>query len=336
MAVSDFHLPKTKKRWYNFRRPKGTGPIFILLLNLLVFSYQQNALMNVASSTSTLIEGNSWLSGFLNAILVEVLPKAIFPFAGWLADAKLGRYKVIRWSLWIMWVAAVLLLATSILKYVLNTDIHSSPYDVIIGTLPVAIIIYIVSAIGTAGFQVNLIPFGIDQMEDCSAEEISSFVYWYYWTRNVNFGIIVNFAISGPSYNCHLKKGEAANYDLVISLIQTAFLTSAVCLDFLFSTKLNKDPKIHNPIKKVKDISLFILKHNQPIGHRSAYTYTSDIPPVRSDFAKKSYGGHFKDDDVEEVTAFWRIVVLLATIGFGAFLLLSVSILCSTLFIIYS
>lgn len=326
MAVSEVRCQKTTKKWYNFRRPKGAGPFFILLLNLLVFSYQQNALVNVASSTKSLTVGYPWVYGFLNAILVECLPLLLYPFAGWLADAKLGRYKVMRWGLWFMWVAAVFLLATSILKYVLNSDsaLNSSTYDVIIGTLPVVVVIYIISAIGTAGFQVNLIPFGIDQMEDPSAEDISSFVYWYYWTRNINFGVVVQFAVSTPSYYCN-RKGATQDYDLVISLFQTAFLTTAVCLDFLFSTKLNKDPKIYNPIKKVRDISVFILKHNQPISHRSAYTYTTNTPPVRSDFAKKSYGGNFEDDDVEDVTSFWRIVAFLVTVGFGGFLVLSVS-----------
>ena len=30
------------------------------------------------------------------------------PIAGWLADVYLGRYRVIRWSMWIMWIGTML------------------------------------------------------------------------------------------------------------------------------------------------------------------------------------------------------------------------------------
>jgi nitrate/nitrite transporter NarK len=37
----------------------------------------------------------------------------ILPLAGWLADARIGRYRVIRCSIWIMWIATVLATAVS-------------------------------------------------------------------------------------------------------------------------------------------------------------------------------------------------------------------------------
>ena len=38
------------------------------------------------------------------------------PIAGWLADVYLKRYKVIRWSIMIMWIASVLVAASSVLS----------------------------------------------------------------------------------------------------------------------------------------------------------------------------------------------------------------------------
>ena len=238
---------------------------------------------------------------------------------GWLADAKYGRYRVIRSGLWIMWLAAILLLGLSIVNYVIGSD-TSSMY----GTFAVAIAIYFVGTVGTACFHTNIIPFGIDQMEGCSSEEISSFIHWFYFTRNVNFGMVVEFIITAPRYYCDLN-GETSKYDLIISLIQTAFLTAAVCMDFLFSGNLNKDPKIHNPVKKVKAVTKFVLKHKEQVGYRQAVTYTIESPPARSDYAKKPYGGLYSEDDVEDVMAFWRLVVFLIPVGFGGFLVVSVS-----------
>ena len=103
------------------------------------------------------------------------------------------------------------------------------------------------------------------------------------------------------------------------------FLAVALCLDRLWCKTLNVDPKIHNPMKKVKAISKYILEHDKPVGYRKARTYTYDAPPTRSDFAKETYGGMFSEDDVEDVTAFWRIVVFLVATGFSGFLIQSVS-----------
>ena len=316
------------RKFSRFRHPKGNGSAFILLLNLMVFSYQQGAgynLVTLINNTTAWKNVNPWVSAFLSAIVIDCVPKLLYPLAGWLADAKYGRYRVIRSGLLIMWVAAVLLLVTSIVKYSIS-DIASTDDDLVgILTIPVVVVIYLFGAIGTACFHVNIIPFGIDQMEDGSSEEITSFVYWYYWTRNMNFGILIQFAISSTPYYCNANHHRQDSYDLVINLLQVMFLAVALCLDRLWCKTLNVDPKIHNPMKKVKAISKYILKHDKPVGYRKAHTYTYDVPPTRSDFAKETYGGMFSEDDVEDVTAFWRIVLFLVPIGFSVFLIQSVS-----------
>ena len=320
---------KKKKGIKRLRRPKGSGSALILFLNLLVFSYQQGAgynLISLLGRTSIWAEKvDPWLSAALQAVLIDGIPKLLYPFAGWLSDAKYGRYKLMRWGMWTMWVAAVLLLLASIVKYSI-ADIPSTNDDLVsIFTIPAVLTIYIISAIGTACFHVNVIPFGIDQMEDGSSNEISSYIHWYYWTRNMNFGIIVQFALSSLKPYCRGTSHTKDAYDLVISLIQIMSLTGAICLDLLWCKKLNVDPKLHNPIMKVREVSKYIMAHDKPVRHRKAHTYTYSSPPVRSDFAKNSYGGIFPEDDVEDVTAFWRIAAFLITIGFCMFLTQSVS-----------
>lgn len=327
---------------YNFRRVKGAGVLFVLLWNLLIFSYQTSALGNlvdlvrggIGGGTSSGDDGDPWNRSFVAALLQDCLPKLLYPFAGWLADAKLGRYKVMRYSLWMMWVGSVLLILTSILRYTLEMLVMPDKHDLVLKcTLPVYVVIYLVNVMGTAGYHVNVIPFGIDQMEGASGEEISSFIHWYYWTRNFNFGMIVQFALQ--TFYCKVTEAEFhQRRDLFVSLIQMVFLTAAVCLDFIFSSKLHKDAKIHDTVKKVKDISTFILRHDQPVGHRKAHTFTYEAPPVRSDFAKQSYGGPYEDDAVEEVTSFWRIIVILLAWGFGGvFLIQTVSLIIQTAWI---
>lgn len=316
---------------YNFRRLKGSGVLFVLLWSLLVFSYQQSAMGNLVDlllTTGSHEKAEPWVSTFAAGMLSDCLTKMLYPLAGWLADAKLGRYRVMRYSLWIMWVGSVLIMLTSIARYVFMFVVEPGEKDAIIKyTLPLYAVIYVINTVGMAGFHVNVIPFSIDQMEGgASGESIAALVHWYYWTRNFNFGIIVQFAVQYIFSYCTDDIEYRRRLDLYVLLIQMIFLTAAVCLDFTFSSKFLKDPKIHNPVKKVKDISAFILKHDQLVGQRKAHTFSYEAPPTRSDFAKQSYGGPYEDDEVEEVTSFWRIVVILLLAGFGAFLIQTVSL----------
>lgn len=310
--------------------------MFVLLWNLLIFSYQRTAFSSVVESAAKQIErrhggenkhadADPWISAVLTAVLTDVLPKLLYPLAGLLADAKLGRYRVMKYSVLLMWGGALLLTVVSILRYKLQFRYENVFF-------PLLVIIYFTNVLGTAGYHSNVIPFGIDQMPGCSGEQISGFIHWYYWTRNCNFGLIFQFTLQSLHMYCNkaARKGEfretREQLNLYILLVHITFLTAAVCLDFLFSSssKLDKDPKIHNPIKKLKDISTFIVKHKHPVGHRKAITFTYQAPPVRSDFAKQLYGGPFEDDEVEGVTAFWRILSFLLAAGFGAYIMKSV------------
>ena len=45
----------------------------------------------------------------------------LFPIGGWLADSYLGRYKVVRYSTWIMWISIITMIVWCILdEYVIG------------------------------------------------------------------------------------------------------------------------------------------------------------------------------------------------------------------------
>ena len=309
-----FHRRSLNKRsprgWlirYHFRRPKGAGSYLILLLMILFFSYQENALYKLLKlAQPTLVKLEQWQHVIVSVLIFEACPKLLYPFAGWLADAKFGRHKVLSAGICITWISAVILVLVSVLSETLG---HFST-----GVQVVVVLIYLFTATGTAFFHANIIPFGIDQMEDCSSEEMSSFVHCYYWARNVNFGAIIQLAVSAvPSYCTNSE-----SYDRWVSLAQVALLTLAVCLIFVFSKNLKTDSMIYNPIRKVKVITKYVIEHKRPMGYRSAHTYLPELCPSRFDFSKKSYGGIFEEDDVEEVVTFWRFMVFLVPIGIAS------------------
>ena len=73
----------------------------------------------------------------------------ILLIAGWLADTRIGRYKVVRCSIWIMWIAIVLATVISVIAYLNETYIKT---DSIL--LQVALL---VTAVGFRGFQASII-----------------------------------------------------------------------------------------------------------------------------------------------------------------------------------
>ena len=96
------------------------------------------------------------------------------PIAGWLSDIYFGRYKVICFSMCILWIAVMLATMSSVVAQLIDNYKYISSY--VYGTL------IITAAIGIGGFQANLILFGIDQLHDASTNEITSFLTWYVWT----------------------------------------------------------------------------------------------------------------------------------------------------------
>ena len=293
-------------RWINNR-----GALMVLIWNLLVFSYQYQLVDGILK----LIPGYFWwepwqrMSAYIGLNLS--LPMFAYPLAGWLADTKLGRYRVMKSSLWIMWIASILLLIHHLFKYVYTYESLSKEQQNLV-TLPLAVM-YCINAIGLAGFHANIIPFGIDQMEDGSAEQYSSFVHWYYWTRNFSFGLMLTFILHSVIFSCP-NAPSPEQYDLidmVVLLTEVGLLSLALLSDIKYSRVLVKEPKTLNPLKTVFNVSVFIYRHKQPVGQRSALTYEKGYYS-RADLATLPYGGPYEVEDVEAVKTFWRMLVFLA------------------------
>ena len=69
---------------------------------------------------------NFFIASVFNYLIVSLVPHTwevstlawgiTLPFAGWLADICFGRYKVICWSMWIMWIASMLATLISVVE----------------------------------------------------------------------------------------------------------------------------------------------------------------------------------------------------------------------------
>ena len=267
---------------YQMRKLKTKGAILVLIWSFMV--------MNV-------------FDYLLNSLLVSsydsVTPSAVtiiavtLPIAGWLADVRFGRYRVMYCSIWTMWISSVLLT----IVYVVFSLIEFNDSSLMYKGLTISVVIIL--AFGLGGFQAIVIQFGVDQLNDASTTEITSFVAWYTWTL-VSSNVVSSFINMLTCIN--------SKYDLMGPLVIAMCLTVVVITNYLFSNQLIKEPVTQNPFKLVYKVVRYAMKTKHP-RQRSAFTYWEDDPPSRMDFGKVKYGGPFTTEQVEDVK------ILINTLG---------------------
>ena len=157
-VYKDFFKPR-----YRMRHVKNKGAILILIWNYAAWSMFNHSTTNSVS--------NAFKAEYAIVLTQAIGTALIMPLAGWLADVRFGRYKVISWSIWIMWICSVLMTASAVLA-----DLEE-PYFSIHSKVLLVLLIFMGLAFG--GLQANLIQFGVDQLHDASTAEITSFVAWY-------------------------------------------------------------------------------------------------------------------------------------------------------------
>ena len=156
--------------------------------------------------------------------------------AGWIADVRFGRYKVMYFSMWIMWAALMLTTMSSVLATTVDgytSKIHSYVNEAL----------WVVVAIGFGGFQANVIQCGIDQLHDASSDEISSFIVWCVWTCSSSSYVTSLILNCLPKY-----------YHLLGNLIMVINLSLALSSMLMFNHWLVKEPVTQNPFKLVYSV----------------------------------------------------------------------------------
>ena len=263
---------------YRLRRIKNRGAILILIWSYCI------------SSLYVYISYSAWkVYSYPVFAMVQISVGFMIPLAGWLADIRFGRYKMIRLSIGTMWISSLLL--TTSLLILQSLDLHNLSKALHLFLLPLAL--------GYSGFQANAIQFGVDQLCDASSSEIKTFVTWYSWT-----------IMSGRATVSTACLYISEEYKLLASLLVCLQLTLAVSLGILFNKVLIKEPVTQNPFKTVYGVIKYALKHKSP-RLRSAFTYTGEEDlPSRIGFGKSKYGGPFTTEQVEDVKTLFRVVVV--------------------------
>ena len=201
---------------YRARRVRSKGAVLVIVWCLLTWA------CNFASVNIEVISRS--IGEFNIVIMAGVVKAVLFVFAGWLADVYFGRYKVMKVSIWFMWMGSVcgtLLLMVHLLY----------PHDHDVLKYISIVVAYACVIIGSTGLIVNAVPFGTDQMLGASSEEISSFIHWFVWAMYT--GIASGYFVVNSLHCTGMVDDQAI---LVSMLFAVAVSSVALCLDFLCRT----------------------------------------------------------------------------------------------------
>ena len=180
---------------------------------------------NITQSNQRQVEIATWYYTITNGLITT---------NRWLASGRfLGRYKVIRCGMWMMWFGAML---NGVSLVISQTDeaygTHGDPW--------VSLFSMVIMGIGFGAYQANIVQFGIDQLIDASSTEIKSVIAWYTMTIFIS-GITTYYS----SYCAQ---------EYVAVLIIAMFLTLAISSDFIIGHWLTKEQIIENPLPLILKI----------------------------------------------------------------------------------
>ncbi len=237
---------------------------------------------------------------YLVLIVLSCLTCIAIPLLGWLADAKLGNYRVFKVNSYFT-LAAVIFASLHILYFPMLNSIALQYTS--------EVVLVLVHAVGVASILVCIttaLQLGLDQMPDASSTNISSFISWFVFS--IIFGFWIPKLLSNSLLYC-TSMSERNKVEL-FSLFPVTCMVIICSSMFLLAPKwLIIEPKSPQALKTIYQVLKFAAKHKAPI-YRSALTYWEEDVPSRLDLGKTKFGGPFTTEQVEDVKTFLRILVL--------------------------
>ncbi len=283
---------KYQVRWFYSK-----GAFLILLWTILISasigSYITDLGQDILIKTG---EGYSF-QGFI------ALPLIAIPLLGWLADAKLGNYRVFKLNCFFLLIVTIYGCIQTLYFPMLNSNALRSTN---------AFIVALLSGMGLLSNAVCImtaLQLGLDQMPDASSTNVSSFISWFVFS--IFLGCWIADWLSNTLFYCmNLSTISGISKVQLFSLFPVLCLVIICSTMFLLAPKwLIIEPKSPKALKTIYQVLKFAVKHKAPI-YRSALTYWEEDVPSRLDLGKTKYGGPFTTEQVEDVKTFLRILAM--------------------------
>ena len=307
------------KRMFYERIPKGRALWFVLLINAL----ESFALFGAIDGLEERVLGRKKSQSHLGYIFVFCQwcgGRIFYPITGLIADTCIGRFRMIKIGLWLMLTGFILITINESLIY---ANVHSEILESYI--LPCTAIILLI--ISSASVEANIIPFGVDQVQQgAPSSEISSYFYYYFFFNKVGIflGVIVFLLLFNT--NISLLPGSHINalVDRVftfvtLNAIHPLFAVFAVTIALILHVCAEKnyfmDRDYSNPLRLIVNVVYYsaTVKRKNPV-YRRAFRYGEERKP-RIELAKKDFDGIFTSEEVEDVKTFFRICLVIFSLS---------------------
>ena len=207
---------------------------------------------------------------------------------GLFADAFIGRYRLIQFSLWVQW--ATVIMSTFISAMLEYYDIAQWIQSLLVLTL------FIFYVLGLSSFQVVSLQFGTDQLQWAPSDHFSAFVFWYVMIDRLLAALIHwIFYLLSLSEN----KNITEKIPLALNLLGALLISVALSIKSCFmsewfineSTMSNPGVKSSNPYHLIYLVLKFAKEHKCPV-QCSAFTYWENEIPQGSTLVRASMEVH--------------------------------------------
>ena len=260
------------------------------------------------------------------ACVIALIFLVLSPLAGFLADVKFGRFKVLMCSSYFMVVStSLVLLAGGLIAFTVHT--RNYYFYILYALFVFSILAYIC---GRVFFLADVLQFGTDQLCDAPTRYSVLFLIAYYWCDNLSSVLALSINIPGHeitiNHTLNVIEINKVKVILYAAMLIGSTLLSTIILLILYKKKhwFMTENIRDNPYRLVYNVVKFALQHKKPI-RRSAFTYCENERPSRLDFAKQRYGGPFTTEQVEDVKVLFNILNVLLSLSPVFFLDLSAS-----------
>ena len=280
------------RRW---KKTSCRGDILVLLTWQVLFVFAHH-LFDLSKLIVLASNDNGFHLLHFLLLLADFSFAILAPFTGWLADVKLGRYKVVLFGTLISFGSVMVFFCGLQIKYLMVGK-------VLLGIGMIA------EGLGNACFLASMLPFMTDQLVGASAAKLGAVVYWYYWIANLSM-----FCIN--IYGCHISDTPVQYLRAINTIVRAVLLAVIIISDCLCQQWLDRTHKATNPIKLIIQILNYTRKHSYP-ERRSAFTFIDEEHPTRMDFGKEKFGGPFTEEEVEDVKTVLRLLPLVVCISFS-------------------
>ena len=323
---------KCKKFFKNFRRRilKSRTVYFMLLINILQ-SFSSYAVVQstvdklLSHDNATNIEEQGKYDVNVGAVMFGLqvgFPALFYPIGGVLGDVYIGRHFISKLCLVVSFFSNLVISLALSLEGTITTLVSSGSTVYHVTTrvfgyiIPILGLLLIIVSDGI--FKVSWFTFSADQLINSPSEEVSSYIYCWYWTKNfgnllaiLTVSFFTGFSISNTIYSEVMPS--------IIPFLSAIFLGITMFIDSCAQSSYDAERVNKNPIKQIFGVFFNALTSRpKKTPFTSAFRYGED-PPSGLDFAREYHGGKYSDEEVGDVKTCFRVFLMIIMIsGFSA------------------